>query len=275
MIKKLTLCASLVLLASFMLGCATGPRVVDTYVFDSGPLATKTTGGVTISVQYVATDSWDSILKDTDLVKMLTAPKDKVDVKIQELGLAPYKYAIFPYQYGDKYYFFPITAGLNAYKVKITNNTPGVIRVKDLRAGFLTPDGEKFNSLGKQALFDFINDSAEAEIHKQQKALSSNWSKYMDMFIGLCMTKFNMNKYFQVLNDPDAEIVPGQTYACFAFFDGGISYAPGKASPSFMDTAKLGIYEVPVEVDQANTVVKRSEFVFDVKKTSIEIGGKK
>ncbi len=89
------------------------------------------------------------------------------------------------------------------------------------------------------------------------------------------MTKYDMNRYFRVLNDPEAEIVPGQTFSCFAFFDGGISYAPGKNAPLYMNAAKLGIYEVPVEVDQANNVVKRSEFVFDVKKASIEIGGKK
>jgi hypothetical protein len=77
-------------------------------------------------------------------------------------------------------------------------------------------------------------------------------------------------KRVNIANDPDAEIYPGETFKGLALFDGGVSYDSSKNKATYLDSAKLGVYEVPVVVDETNTVQKKAEFIFGVKKVQVD-----
>ncbi len=262
-----------VLLAS----CATKPVVpqkAETYEFDSGEVASITVDGVTITAKYVATDSWKRFFADSDLEAMLGIPQDKLEAQMKRDNVYQYWMQDMFFYNNKKYYFFPISAGLNTFKISITNNTKGTIQMRDLRAGFITPDGERFTSLDKQGTFDFMNNAAEAEIIKHRTKLIPTvtpWKVYMNIYNGLAMTKYGMNKKFKVINDPDSFILPGETFKGFAFFDGGVAYDSVSNKVTYLEKGTLGIFEVPVQVDQANTILKKGEFIFKVQKVTRDI----
>lgn len=261
------------LAAGFLASCAStpaGPKMVDTYGFDTGIKASQTVDGVTVTAQYVATDAWDWIRKNNDLEAMLTVPVPTFHARIEQDKLLAYEYAAFPLRYGSSMYFMPTVANINAYLITITNNTKGTIKMKDLRVGFITSDGERFNNMGRDKAKQWILEAVRTEVAKQQQALSSNWTPTMAMYIADLLLDGNTNRKFKVINDPEAEIYPGETFKGFALFDGGITYDTSKKKVTYLDNAKLGIYEVPVQVDDANAVVKKGEFVFNVKKVSVD-----
>lgn len=262
-----------VVVASILTSCATlQPQspIVETYGFDTGIKASQTIGGVSVTAQYVATDSWDWVLKNSDLNAMLAVPHAKFLEKIQADGLEAYQYASYALQEGDNNYFFPIVANMNAFLITITNNTKGVIKMRDLRVGFITSDGERYNNMTLTNARDWLNDAAVEEIKKQKAALSSNWTPTMDLYIGSMLLEGKVNRKFKVINDPDAEIYPGETFKGFALFDGGAVYDSKTNKVTYLDSAKLGVYEVPTEVDEKNTIVKKDEFIFNVKKVSAD-----
>lgn len=92
----------------------------------------------------------------------------------------------------------------------------------------------------------------------------------MNMYCGAILLEGKINRKFKIINDADAEIYPGETFKGFALFDGGVEFDSKKNTVTFLETAKLGVYEVPVQVDEVNNVTKRGEFIFDIKRAKVD-----
>lgn len=263
---------SLLILSALVFGavCYAAPVMVDTYGFENGTKETQTVGGVTISVQYVATANASWITGNADLDKQLSIPNDDYLDRLTKDGLGAYYVHAVPLKQGDNYYFYPIGANMNAFFVSITNNTDGAIKMKDLKVAFITSDGERYNNMDKDTAFEWICDACSKEIKKQKKALFPNWLATMDMYVAQLLFEGKYNKKFKVINDADAEIWPGETFKGFAFFDGGVEYDSKKNTVKYSDTAKISIFNVPVEVNSDDEVLKKQTVTFDVKKIQVD-----
>lgn len=265
--------AIMLLMAFLVIGCASapkGPRMVDTYVFDDGVTSSKTVDGVTVSAQYVATDNWDWILNNPDFNKMLAVPHEDFNQHVIDDGLEKFIVYGYSFQNGDNNYYFPVVANMNAFLITIKNDTKGVIKVKDLRVGFLTSDGERYNNMNKNDAADWMLDAVRKEKKVQLDSFSANWVPLMNMYCGAILLEGKINRKFKIINDADAEIYPGETFKGFALFDGGVEFDSKKNTVTFLETAKLGVYEVPVQVDEVNNVTKRGEFIFDIKRAKVD-----
>ena len=213
-------------------------------------------------------------VSNADLDKQLSIPKEDYLERLTKDGLGGFYVHAVPLQNGNNYYFYPIAANMNAFFISITNNTDGVIKMKDLRVAFISSDGERYNNMDKNTAFEWMCDACAAEIKKQKKAKRPNWLATMDMYVGELLFEGKINRKFKVINDADAEIWPGETFKGFAFFDGGVEYDSKKNLVKYLDTAKISIINVPVEVNSDNEILKKQTVTFDVKKIQVDAKSK-
>jgi hypothetical protein len=180
---------------------------------------------------------------------------------------------VYTFGFGDQF--------LTACKVKITNNTPHILRMKDARVYLVVPGedpvaaitklgnarlmpvGEKKKDVLPQSYVDADNSLVhwlthferdwEQRSRKQKKGLITLSLAYP---IGFASQVVEQNKRnYRLINDLAVEILPNFSYEGILLFPVIVSF----------DQAKLMFYDITTKTDPAGNPVEKTSFEFPMK----------
>jgi hypothetical protein len=216
------------IITSLILGCGPGgPKYIVRYEVDPSTPSPMTKDDVTIELKFV------------DFTKF-GIDKDFEPLGIPSSALKPeYQWAFkyTPYEKMGLVWFPPVEFKFTPFWVKVTNNTPNILRMGDARI-YLVVGEENYPALTKEEVLAKISTVAS-----KQPA----WYDLAEKTIGGSRCKF--------INDLRAEVMPRQSLKGFLFFD----VDPAKAS-----TGTLSFFDVTTKVDEAGKPIKKTEFQFKI-----------
>jgi len=130
------------------------------------------------------------------------------------------------------WYEFP---GITIFHCTLGNGTGHILRMRDARA-YLVASGKNFPALQKQ------------ELGEPGPPLDSKWRIELKKLV----TK---NRRLKLINDFSTEILPGQTYEGFLFFE---------VDPAEATSGKLSFFDVTTRTDAAGNPTKKTTFEWKI-----------
>ena len=199
--------------------------------------------------------------------------KDDIDSKLSN-GPALY------YRKDAKGKYFCYTLGmegriLNAFKVKITNNTPHILRMKDARIYLVAGDDEPVKAtseLGNSRLNP--NGMPHSAVVGDESVI--HWVTYFESLskdatggimgypVGFSSQVISQNKSkYKLINDVSKEILPDFSYS-------GLLIFPSLINPSAQDV-KLMFYDITTKTDAAGNAIEKTKFEFSLSINEIDM----
>ncbi len=257
-----------------------GSKKIATFSFDEYALTnpqniSKTISNVTIEVDPLSPS------KIYDYPELFSFNYDDLPEALQTLNLSSY----YPPDLNGKRWCWTFGTGrflLAAFKIKITNKTPHILRMKDARI-YLVVDGEdpikavtflgnpqlyRVGEQGESVLPKSAIDGDESLIHwvtyfeEQYEKERPKGLLSMTYPIGLAsqVIAFNKNAY-KLINDVNKEILPDFSYSGILLFPHIIS----------KKNVKLAFYDITTKTDAAGNPIEKAKFEFPLKLESVNM----
>ena len=262
----------------FIVNCSTGPPVIPTYnspeySFGANDLSEQTISDVTINVKPLSPSTL------YDYPELFQYKKDNVHPKHTQ-GYTMY------YPKDSEGNFYCYTLGneqfiLTAFKVKISNNTPHILGMKDARIYLVVGDEEPIKAtvhLGDPSLMKIDEagnvfpksglDSDESVVHwvtyyeQESRKAQTGLPDFLKYPVGFAARVIQGNKHnYKLINDVSKEILPDFSYS-------GLLIFPSLIDPSATEI-KLVFYDITTKTDAAGNAIEKTKFEFPLKFNSI------
>ena len=268
LVKKLLLLA----LAAFLASCASTAKIQTQhfaqYTVTPPEVAAQTKSNVTIEVEVLKPSE---SLKHPELFAFDIKKLPESHYNFSTMGLFPAdaqgRSWCYTFGFGDKY--------LTALKVKLTNNTPHILRMKDSRIYMVIP-GESpvaavtvLGNAGLQAVA--VSDKKTLYLPKSFLEKDGSLIHWLTQFeqewdqtrkkglvsltypVGFAALVVDQNrKNYKLINDLAVEILPNFSYEGILLFPVVVSF----------EEAKLAFYDITTKTDPAGNALEKTAFEF-------------
>lgn len=272
-----------VLLFSFLfylLNCGGTKKIitvsVDEYNLEDPQKIESTISNVTINVEPLSPS------KTYNFPELFTFDYDQLPSAMRTMNVD----LNFPADLNGKRWCYTFGAGrflLTAFKIKITNNTPHILRMKDARI-YLIVEGEDpiaaVTKVGNPQLYT-VGEKANKKV-LPKSAIDGDeslihWVTYFEEMyekerpkgflslaypIGIASQVISQNmKSYKLINDVSKEILPGFSYSGILLFP----YIVSKPK------VKLAFYDITTKTDAAGNPIEKAKFEFPLKLETVNM----